>query len=86
VTTAPVAALNVIVNSVCIIAPPAQIREAPADFDEQRQPAGRETRHAGDAGDAGDAGQRGYAATAEQQALLTGCAAALGILGFLGGP
>ena len=69
-----------IVNSVCIIAPPAQIREAPADFDEQRQPAGRETRHAG------DAGQRGYAATAEQQALLTGCAAALGILGFLGGP
>jgi len=83
VTTAPVAALNVIVNSVCIIAPPAQIREAPADFDEQRQPAGRETRHAGDAG---DAGQRGYAATAEQQALLTGCAAALGILGFLGGP
>ncbi len=72
-----------IVNSVCIIAPPAQIREAPADFDEQRQPAGRETRHAGDAG---DAGQRGYAATAEQQALLTGCAAALGILGFLGGP
>ncbi len=82
-TTAPVAALNVIVNSVCIIAPPAQIREAPADFDEQRQPAGRETRHAGDAG---DAGQRGYAATAEQQALLTGCAAALGILGFLGGP
>jgi len=78
VTTARVAALKVIVNSVCIIAPAAQIRQVPADLYEERQPADCEYR--------GEAAQRDHAATAEQQALLTGYAAALGILRFLSGP
>jgi len=79
VTTARVAALNKVVNAPRSTAPAAQIRQAPADVEDERRAAELERRHAA------QAAQLGQAANAEQ-ALLTAHAAALAILGLLRGP